>query len=162
MSDLDHWIEQLKQCRPLLERDVKSLCEKAVEILVEESNVQRVDAPVTLCEPLLSSSGTATTPLCSRLLNSQALSYGVRFSQPHLPRSASCQSLGISLMVNEAPLILQWARLLCLWRGDTHVGIAVRQSKRGGGGAIKFKGGTPDDQEATDLQTYRPPWKCKI
>ena len=53
MSDLDHWIEQLKQCQPLLERDVKSLCDKAVEILVEESNVQRVDAPVTLCEQLL-------------------------------------------------------------------------------------------------------------
>ncbi len=50
MSDLDHWIEQLKQCQPLVERDVKALCEKAVEILVEESNVQRVDAPVTLCK----------------------------------------------------------------------------------------------------------------
>lgn len=49
MSDLDNWIEQLKKCQPLLERDVKTLCEKAVEILVEESNVQRVDAPVTLC-----------------------------------------------------------------------------------------------------------------
>lgn len=50
MSELDRWIEQLKRCEPLAEKDVKSLCEKAVEILVEESNVQRVDAPVTLCK----------------------------------------------------------------------------------------------------------------
>ena len=50
MSDLDKWIEQLKECEHLAEKDVKSLCEMAVEILVEESNVQRVDAPVTLCE----------------------------------------------------------------------------------------------------------------
>ena len=49
MSDLNHWIEQLKQCEPLAERDVKTLCEKALEVLVEESNVQRVDAPVTIC-----------------------------------------------------------------------------------------------------------------
>ena len=49
MSDLDGWIEQLKRCEPLAERDVKTLCEKALEILVEESNVQRVDAPVTIC-----------------------------------------------------------------------------------------------------------------
>ena len=50
MSELDGWIEQLRNCEVLAERDVKNLCEKAVEILVEESNVQRVDAPVTLCE----------------------------------------------------------------------------------------------------------------
>ncbi|CAF2028654.1 hypothetical protein Bca4012_080413 [Brassica carinata] len=49
MSDLDRQIEQLKRCEPLSESEVKSLCLKAMEILVEESNVQRVDAPVTLC-----------------------------------------------------------------------------------------------------------------
>ena len=54
MSELDRWIEQLKQCEPLAEKDVKVLCEKAREVLVEESNVQRVDAPVTICERLLS------------------------------------------------------------------------------------------------------------
>ncbi|KAH0941995.1 hypothetical protein HID58_001632 [Brassica napus] len=47
MSDLDKQIEQLKRCEPLSESEVKSLCLKAMEILVEESNVQRVDAPVT-------------------------------------------------------------------------------------------------------------------
>ncbi|VVB16077.1 unnamed protein product [Arabis nemorensis] len=49
MSDLDQQIEQLKRCEPLKESEVKALCLKAMEILVEESNVQRVDAPVTIC-----------------------------------------------------------------------------------------------------------------
>ncbi|KAM3396319.1 serine/threonine-protein phosphatase PP-X isozyme 2 [Capsicum galapagoense] len=49
MSDLDKQIEQLKRCEPLKESEVKALCLKAMEILVEESNVQRVDAPVTIC-----------------------------------------------------------------------------------------------------------------
>lgn len=48
MSELDRQIEQLKRCEPLKESEVKSLCLKAMEILVEESNVQRVDAPVTV------------------------------------------------------------------------------------------------------------------
>ncbi|OWA50101.1 Serine/threonine-protein phosphatase 4 catalytic subunit [Hypsibius exemplaris] len=48
-QDLDRWIEQLRQCEPISEPDVKSLCAKAREILVEEGNVQRVDAPVTIC-----------------------------------------------------------------------------------------------------------------
>eukprot|EP00884_Botryococcus_braunii_P013765 jgi/Botrbrau1/2238/Bobra.101_2s0066.1 len=47
--DLDAWIEQLKRCECLKESEVKMLCDKALEILVEESNVQRVDAPVTIC-----------------------------------------------------------------------------------------------------------------
>ena len=50
MSELDQWIESLKRCEPLRESDVKTLCEKAIEILVEESNVQRVDSPVTICK----------------------------------------------------------------------------------------------------------------
>ncbi|CAI5480669.1 unnamed protein product [Closterium sp. Yama58-4] len=49
MSDLDRQIEQLRRCEPLKESEVKALCMKAMEVLVEESNVQRVDSPVTLC-----------------------------------------------------------------------------------------------------------------
>jgi serine/threonine-protein phosphatase 4 catalytic subunit len=49
-SELDQWIEQLKRCQPLKETEVKQLCNKALELLVEESNVQRVEAPVTICE----------------------------------------------------------------------------------------------------------------
>lgn len=49
--DLDKWIETLKRCELLTEPEVKLMCLMAIEILVEESNVQRVDAPVTICEP---------------------------------------------------------------------------------------------------------------
>ncbi|CAE7593926.1 ppp4c, partial [Symbiodinium sp. KB8] len=44
-SDLDRQIEQLKRCEYLKESEVKALCSKAREILVDESNVQRVDSP---------------------------------------------------------------------------------------------------------------------
>ncbi|KEP65351.1 UNVERIFIED_CONTAM: protein phosphatase 4, catalytic subunit [Hammondia hammondi] len=49
MSLLDRQIEQLRRCECIPEREVKALCAKAKEILVEESNVQRVDVPVTIC-----------------------------------------------------------------------------------------------------------------
>ena len=41
-------IEQLKRCEPISENQVKELCLKAREILIEEGNVQYVDAPVTV------------------------------------------------------------------------------------------------------------------
>lgn len=50
MIELDTWIVQLKRCERLSECQVKALCGKALEILVEESNVQSVAAPVTICE----------------------------------------------------------------------------------------------------------------
>jgi serine/threonine-protein phosphatase 4 catalytic subunit len=49
MSDLDRQIEQLRRCEFIKESEVKALCQKAMEILMEESNVQRVDCPVTIC-----------------------------------------------------------------------------------------------------------------
>ena len=49
ISDLDRQIEQLRRCEIIKESEVKALCNKAREILVEESNVQRVFAPVTVC-----------------------------------------------------------------------------------------------------------------
>ncbi|KAI8915166.1 Metallo-dependent phosphatase-like protein [Powellomyces hirtus] len=48
-SDLDRQIEQLRRCEIIKESEVKDLCDKAREILSEESNVQSVDAPVTIC-----------------------------------------------------------------------------------------------------------------
>ena len=48
MSDLDRQIEVLRRCEVIKESEVKALCSKAREILVEESNVQRVDSPVTV------------------------------------------------------------------------------------------------------------------
>ncbi|KAF2395692.1 serine/threonine specific protein phosphatase [Trichodelitschia bisporula] len=49
MSDLDKAIEQLRHCRPIPEVQVRELCLKAREILIEEGNVVHVDAPVTIC-----------------------------------------------------------------------------------------------------------------
>ena len=52
ISDLDEQIERLKRCEYLKESEVKALCDKAREILIDESNVQRVDAPVTVIPTL--------------------------------------------------------------------------------------------------------------
>lgn len=49
-QDLDLWIEQLKKCEYIKEGEVKTLCMKAKEILIDESNVQNVDAPVTVSQ----------------------------------------------------------------------------------------------------------------
>jgi len=48
-SSLDSQIERLKRCEYLRENEVKALCLRAREILVDEGNVQRVDAPITIC-----------------------------------------------------------------------------------------------------------------
>jgi len=37
----------LMECKPLTEREVKVLCEKAIEIFQKESNVQPVKSPVS-------------------------------------------------------------------------------------------------------------------
>jgi serine/threonine-protein phosphatase 4 catalytic subunit len=47
-SDLDRQIELLRNCQLIKESEVKELCSKAKELLVEESNVQRIDPPVTV------------------------------------------------------------------------------------------------------------------
>lgn len=48
-KELDEQIEKLLKCQTLPESEVKSLCEKAKEILAHESNVQPVRCPVTVC-----------------------------------------------------------------------------------------------------------------
>ncbi|KAL5113417.1 phosphoprotein phosphatase PP4 catalytic subunit [Pleosporales sp. CAS-2024a] len=48
-SDLDKAIQQLRACRPIPENQVRELCYKARELLIEEGNVVAVDAPVTIC-----------------------------------------------------------------------------------------------------------------
>ena len=50
--DLDQWIEQLKKCEYIKESEVKTLCQRAKEILIEESNVQNVESPVTVSDRL--------------------------------------------------------------------------------------------------------------
>jgi len=46
---LDEMIEHLLKCEPLSEAQIKQLTDRAREILIEESNVQPVRAPVTVC-----------------------------------------------------------------------------------------------------------------
>jgi len=47
--NLDGWIETVRQCKYLPEEDLKRLCDKVKDILLEESNVQPVSSPVTVC-----------------------------------------------------------------------------------------------------------------
>lgn len=47
--NIDAYLETLKKGGLLEERDLKLLCDKAKEYLLEESNVQPVCAPVTIC-----------------------------------------------------------------------------------------------------------------
>lgn len=49
ISDPDRWIQQLMQCDFLSEPDMKALCERVRSILIEESNIQPVSSPVTIC-----------------------------------------------------------------------------------------------------------------
>lgn len=51
-TDRYRQIEQLRRCEPISEQQVKDLCLKAREILIEEGNVQYVDSPVTVSLPL--------------------------------------------------------------------------------------------------------------
>ena len=57
MTDIDKYIEQLKDFKCIPEKDLRILCEKVIlyshtqvkEILIEEPNVQLVQSPVTIC-----------------------------------------------------------------------------------------------------------------
>ncbi|KAH1067925.1 hypothetical protein J1N35_032912 [Gossypium stocksii] len=45
-GNLDEQISQLMQCKPLSEQEVRALCDKAKEILMDESNVQLPAVPM--------------------------------------------------------------------------------------------------------------------
>ncbi|KAJ3557518.1 hypothetical protein NM688_g1432 [Phlebia brevispora] len=49
VSNPDKWIEQLMQCQHLSEPEMKALCDQVRGILLEESNIQPVSSPVTIC-----------------------------------------------------------------------------------------------------------------
>ena len=48
-NDLDGWIARLKECKPLNELELEDLIERARTVLMEESNVQPISCPVTVC-----------------------------------------------------------------------------------------------------------------
>ena len=47
-NEIDILNEQLRRCELLTESEVKSVCDKAREILIEEGNIQEVHSPVTV------------------------------------------------------------------------------------------------------------------
>jgi len=48
-GDLEKWIAKVRRCEHLEETELKQLCDMVKEILMEESNVQPVNSPVTVC-----------------------------------------------------------------------------------------------------------------
>lgn len=51
-GDIDRWIEWIKDCKYLPETDFKQLCTIISDIFSEESNVQPIFSPVTICGDL--------------------------------------------------------------------------------------------------------------
>ncbi|EEB91624.1 hypothetical protein MPER_09990, partial [Moniliophthora perniciosa FA553] len=49
LYDPDRWITQLKECKYLQEHEMKILCERVRALLMEESTIQPVSSPVTIC-----------------------------------------------------------------------------------------------------------------
>jgi len=48
-NKVDAWIEKVRRCEHLTEIELKQLCDMVKAILMEESNVQPVHSPVTVC-----------------------------------------------------------------------------------------------------------------
>lgn len=48
-SEADKWLKESSKGNLLSERELRSLCESVKELLMEESNVQPVRCPVTIC-----------------------------------------------------------------------------------------------------------------
>jgi len=47
--DIDDCISRIKNREILTEKELRIVCEKVKELLIEESNVQPVNSPVTIC-----------------------------------------------------------------------------------------------------------------
>lgn len=45
----DEWLQIVRKCQYLPETDLKRLCEMVKELLMEESNIQPISTPVTIC-----------------------------------------------------------------------------------------------------------------
>ncbi|CAO3589079.1 unnamed protein product [Absidia cylindrospora] len=49
MGNPEEWLETVRKCEYLPEKDIKKLCEMVKELLMEEMNIQPVQSPVTVC-----------------------------------------------------------------------------------------------------------------
>lgn len=63
MCDLDEWIEIAKKCKYLPENDWKKLCDLVCDLLLEESNIQPVSSPVTVCGDIHGQVSVETFPV---------------------------------------------------------------------------------------------------
>lgn len=52
VQDVDCWIERLLKLEVLNEVEMRSLCRKVIEVLIEEENVAELNAPIVLCGDL--------------------------------------------------------------------------------------------------------------
>lgn len=95
--DLDAWIVQLKRCEPLKEAQVKLLCERAIEILVEEGNVQHIEAPVTICESSEGGRNTKSHQVSGGSAHCQRLTLQVATSMASFMTSWSCSRSGATV-----------------------------------------------------------------
>jgi len=48
-AEFDEWLAHVRKCKYLPEANLKKLCDRVKELLLEESNVQPVQSPVTIC-----------------------------------------------------------------------------------------------------------------
>lgn len=89
VDDDSRQIEQLTRCEPISEEQVKRLCFKAREILIEEANVQPVNSPVTV-SPFVprSTSCTVERPTVSSVL---LFLFGISPRPAHLKRDNDTQ-----------------------------------------------------------------------
>lgn len=46
--EIEKYIETLKKCEYIMEKEVKFLCDKAKEILIKEENVVYLSSPITV------------------------------------------------------------------------------------------------------------------
>ena len=68
-GDLDAWIAQVRNMELIPENDLKHLCEYVQEIMLEESTVQPVSSPVTICGDI---HGQVRAGSCKALLGLRA------------------------------------------------------------------------------------------
>jgi hypothetical protein len=47
-TEVEGYIEKLKRCEYIMEKEVKKLCEKAKEILMQDENVIYLSSPITV------------------------------------------------------------------------------------------------------------------
>ena len=48
-GNVDKWVELTAECKYLPENELKQLCDLVCDLLLEESNIQPVSSPVTVC-----------------------------------------------------------------------------------------------------------------